>query len=41
MCAVCGLLFTWSKKWARCWSEGRYWPESCQRHRRIERWACT
>ncbi|MDH1443426.1 DUF2256 domain-containing protein [Pseudomonas sp. GD03721] len=32
-CAVCGLPFTWRKKWARCWDEVRYCSERCRRGR--------
>ncbi|WP_175650801.1 DUF2256 domain-containing protein [Pseudomonas sp. Marseille-P9899] len=30
-CAVCGLPFTWRKRWARCWDEVRYCSERCRR----------
>jgi len=32
-CAVCGLPFTWRKKWTRCWDEVRYCSERCRRGR--------
>ncbi|MDO9617673.1 MAG: DUF2256 domain-containing protein [Pseudomonas sp.] len=32
-CAVCGLPFTWRKKWARCWDEVKYCSERCRRNR--------
>lgn len=32
-CAVCGLPFSWRKKWARCWDEVRYCSERCRRGR--------
>ncbi|WP_191832976.1 DUF2256 domain-containing protein [Pseudomonas fluorescens] len=30
-CAVCGLPFTWRKRWARCWEQVRYCSERCRR----------
>ncbi|ELQ07823.1 MULTISPECIES: DUF2256 domain-containing protein [Pseudomonas] len=33
-CAVCGLPFTWRKKWARCWDEVLYCSERCRRNKR-------
>ncbi|POG11141.1 DUF2256 domain-containing protein [Pseudomonas putida] len=30
-CVVCGLPFTWRKRWARCWDEVRYCSERCRR----------
>ncbi|MCL7461937.1 DUF2256 domain-containing protein [Pseudomonas sp. NW5] len=33
-CVVCGLPFTWRKKWERCWEEVRYCSERCRRQRR-------
>lgn len=33
ICAVCGLPFTWRRKWARDWEEVRYCSERCRRHR--------
>ncbi|RMR06479.1 hypothetical protein ALP94_101041 [Pseudomonas savastanoi pv. glycinea] len=35
-CVVCGLPFTWRKKWARCWDEVRYCSERCRRNKRAE-----
>ncbi|AFY38685.1 Uncharacterized conserved protein UCP037205 [[Leptolyngbya] sp. PCC 7376] len=32
-CVVCGLPFTWRKKWEKCWDEVKYCSERC-RHRR-------
>ncbi|MBD8807341.1 MULTISPECIES: DUF2256 domain-containing protein [Pseudomonas syringae group] len=32
-CVVCGLPFSWRKKWARCWDEVRYCSERCRRHK--------
>ncbi|MGY4495517.1 DUF2256 domain-containing protein [Pseudomonas sp. TE3610] len=32
-CVVCGLPFTWRKRWAGCWDEVRYCSERCRRHR--------
>ncbi|MBY7734030.1 DUF2256 domain-containing protein [Francisella philomiragia] len=31
ICAVCGLPFTWRKKWAKVWDEVKYCSERCQR----------
>ncbi|MFJ4345595.1 DUF2256 domain-containing protein [Pseudomonas sp. NPDC089401] len=31
VCVVCGLPFTWRKRWARCWGEVRYCSERCRR----------
>ncbi|MEL6591159.1 MAG: DUF2256 domain-containing protein [Bacteroidota bacterium] len=33
ICAVCGLPFTWRKKWARNWDEVKYCSERCRRNR--------
>ncbi|MGO2705502.1 DUF2256 domain-containing protein [Pseudomonas sp. FSL R10-1350] len=33
-CATCGLLFTWRKKWARCWEDVRYCSERCRRSKK-------
>nr|WP_233702410.1 DUF2256 domain-containing protein [Duffyella gerundensis] len=30
---MCGLPFTWRKKWERCWDEVRYCSERCRRHK--------
>ncbi|AFJ42888.1 DUF2256 domain-containing protein [Francisella orientalis] len=30
-CIVCGLLFTWRKKWAKVWDEVKYCSEKCRR----------
>jgi hypothetical protein len=34
VCVVCGLLFSWRKKWERCWHEVRYCSERCRRSKR-------
>ncbi|KPW13841.1 hypothetical protein ALO42_100644 [Pseudomonas syringae pv. atrofaciens] len=36
-CVVCGLPFTWRKKWARCWDEVLYCSERCRRNKRTAR----
>ncbi|MDH3663338.1 MAG: DUF2256 domain-containing protein [Alphaproteobacteria bacterium] len=33
-CLHCGRLFTWRKKWARCWDAVRYCSKRCGRERR-------
>lgn len=33
VCRVCGLPFTWRKKWQRDWAEVRYCSERCRRQR--------
>lgn len=33
VCAVCGLPFTWRRKWARDWEQVRYCSERCRRQR--------
>jgi hypothetical protein len=33
ICPVCGLPFTWRKKWANCWDEVKYCSERCRRRR--------
>ncbi|MCX7692722.1 DUF2256 domain-containing protein [Tepidimonas taiwanensis] len=33
ICAVCGLPFTWRRKWARDWEQVRYCSERCRRQR--------
>ncbi|RRV10246.1 DUF2256 domain-containing protein [Pseudomonas sp. v388] len=38
-CVVCGLPFSWRKKWARCWDEVRYCSERCRRHKAVCRGA--
>jgi hypothetical protein len=30
-CLVCGLPFTWRRKWARDWEQVRYCSERCRR----------
>ncbi|MEP1766319.1 MAG: DUF2256 domain-containing protein [Sulfitobacter sp.] len=32
-CAVCGLPFTWRKKWAKVWDEVKYCSQRCRRAR--------
>ncbi|NBB08067.1 DUF2256 domain-containing protein [Pseudomonas sp. SLFW] len=34
-CAICGLPFTWRKKWARCWDDVKYCSERCRRHKSV------
>ncbi|WP_312390327.1 DUF2256 domain-containing protein [Pseudomonas sp.] len=34
VCPVCGLPFSWRKRWERCWDEVRYCSERCRRARR-------
>jgi hypothetical protein len=29
-CAVCGLPFTWRKKWAKVWDEVKYCSDRCR-----------
>nr|AAW50016.1 hypothetical protein FTT0848 [synthetic construct] len=31
ICVVCGLPFTWRKKWAKVWDEVKYCSERCRR----------
>ncbi|WP_432773411.1 DUF2256 domain-containing protein [Francisella salimarina] len=31
VCVVCGLPFTWRKKWAKVWDEVKYCSERCRR----------
>ncbi|HDS1681115.1 TPA: DUF2256 domain-containing protein [Pseudomonas putida] len=31
ICPVCGLPFSWRKRWARCWDQVRYCSERCRR----------
>lgn len=31
ICPVCGLPFTWRKKWAREWEDVKYCSERCRR----------
>jgi len=33
ICQVCGLAFSWRKKWERNWDEVRYCSERCRRQR--------
>ena len=33
VCAKCGLIFAWRKKWARDWDEVRYCSERCRRNK--------
>jgi len=32
-CAVCGLPFSWRKKWADCWDDVKYCSERCRRRK--------
>jgi hypothetical protein len=32
-CPVCGLSFTWRKKWERSWDEVKYCSERCRRNK--------
>jgi hypothetical protein len=32
-CVVCGLPFTWRKKWAKNWEEVKYCSERCRRNK--------
>jgi hypothetical protein len=33
ICPVCGLSFTWRKKWEDCWDEVKYCSERCRRRK--------
>ncbi|NBQ54037.1 MAG: DUF2256 domain-containing protein [Proteobacteria bacterium] len=33
LCVVCGLPFSWRKKWERNWNEVRYCSEACRKNR--------
>ncbi|MFM7789319.1 MAG: DUF2256 domain-containing protein [Microcystis panniformis] len=33
ICPVCGLSFTWRKKWQNCWHEVKYCSERCRRRK--------
>lgn len=33
ICSVCGLSFSWRKKWAKCWDEVKYCSERCRRRK--------
>jgi hypothetical protein len=35
-CPVCGLTFTWRKKWADCWDDVKYCSERCRRRKAPE-----
>ena len=35
ICPVCGLAFSWRKKWSQCWQEVRYCSERCRRRRSV------
>ena len=30
-CAVCGLVMTWRKRWAKNWTEVKYCSDACRR----------
>jgi hypothetical protein len=32
-CVVCGLAFTWRKKWERNWEDVKYCSEKCRRNK--------
>jgi hypothetical protein len=32
-CTVCGLPFTWRKKWESCWDEVKYCSDRCRRRK--------
>ncbi|UYM16607.1 DUF2256 domain-containing protein [Endozoicomonas euniceicola] len=34
ICQVCGLPFTWRKKWAKCWDDVRYCSQRCRLQRK-------
>ncbi|WP_082211586.1 DUF2256 domain-containing protein [Endozoicomonas montiporae] len=34
ICPVCGLPFSWRKKWERCWDEVRYCSRRCRSQRK-------
>lgn len=33
LCATCGRVMTWRKKWAKTWDEVRYCSDACRRRR--------
>lgn len=33
LCCVCGLLFTWRKKWQKNWEDVKYCSEKCRRNK--------
>ncbi|MFK7982852.1 MAG: DUF2256 domain-containing protein [Saprospiraceae bacterium] len=33
ICLICGLFFTWRKKWAKNWEEVKYCSERCRRNK--------
>ncbi|TVQ42759.1 MAG: DUF2256 domain-containing protein [Gloeocapsa sp. DLM2.Bin57] len=33
ICPVCGLSFTWRKKWEKCWDDVKYCSERCRRRK--------
>jgi hypothetical protein len=35
VCAVCGRLFAWRRKWARDWESVRYCSDACRRRKRF------
>lgn len=35
ICLVCGLSFSWRKKWANCWDQVKYCSEKCRRQRAV------
>ncbi|WP_299683164.1 DUF2256 domain-containing protein [uncultured Dokdonia sp.] len=34
ICIICGLPFTWRKKWKRTWDEVKYCSERCKRNKK-------
>ncbi|WP_188363704.1 DUF2256 domain-containing protein [Marinicella pacifica] len=34
-CPVCGLRFSWRKKWRNCWDGVVYCSERCRRHKSV------
>ncbi|WP_071819963.1 DUF2256 domain-containing protein [Acaryochloris marina] len=34
ICPVCGLPFTWRKKWRNCWDDVIYCSKKCRRNRK-------
>jgi len=33
LCAVCGLPFTWRKKWEKVWAEVKYCSDKCRNNK--------
>ncbi|TAE69060.1 MAG: DUF2256 domain-containing protein [Bacteroidetes bacterium] len=34
ICAVCGLKFTWRKKWEKVWDEVKFCSEKCRKNKK-------